>query len=76
MGAWTFVAPRLQELLGHAVPVCRAGRQRQSGHGLEGWSTIANRPRSSRRPSAARRCPTWSPPRRSARTRPCRRVQE
>ncbi len=30
------------------------------------WSTTANRPRWSRRPSAARRCPTWSPPRRSA----------
>ena len=76
MGAWTFVAPRLQELMGSDVPVCRPGRQRQSRRPARSWSTIANRPRSSRRPSAARPCRTWSPPRRSARARPCRRGQE
>ena len=35
MGAWTFVAPRLHELMGIPVPVCRPRRQRQPGHRLE-----------------------------------------
>ena len=61
MGAWTFVAPRLQELLGSPAAVRRPRRQRQPGHRLEGRSTTASRPRSSRPPSAPR-CRTWSPP--------------
>ena len=65
-----------QELLGSSVPVRRPGRQRQPGHRLE----AGPRPRAGRDRRGRRRrrggARTWSPPRRSASARPCRRGQE
>ena len=54
MGAWTFVAPRLQELLGMPVPVRRPRRQRQPRHRLEaGPRPRAGRARRGRRSAPA-----------------------
>ena len=57
MGAWTFVAPRLQELLGTPVAVRRPRRQRQPGHRLE----ARPRPRAGRDRRGRRRRPGAAP---------------
>ena len=64
MGAWTFVAPRLRELMGVEVAYVGRDAERQPGHRLEGRPRPGAGRRSSRPPSA-RPCRTWSPPRRS-----------
>ena len=69
MGGWTFVAPRLHELMGDAVPVRRPRRQRQPGDRLaHGPRPRAGRARRGRH--RRRRCPTWSPRTRSGAGRP------
>ena len=63
MGAWTFVAPRLQELMGLSVQY--VGRD-ASASPATGSKLVHDREQAEIvwLPSAARPCLTWSPPRR------------
>ena len=65
MGGWTFVAPRLQELMGSPSSTS-AATPAPARRPARTASTTASRPSWSRRPSA-RPCPTWSRPTRSIR---------
>ena len=64
MGAWTFVAPRLQELMG--LPFQYVGRD-ASASPATGSKLVHDREQAELVEAAigARPCPTWSRPRRS-----------